>query len=292
MVTVAGLDGVLGYLGMPHPCVKLHLLLTLGLFVLGLGSVEISTMLPIPLYSCWGGLTPNDFNRMCENMELLPETQADDNRLVLQCTREKWQPYSFPGNVLVGMRVMVVLVAGICMDVFGRRRSAVVWMGLYFVVSFARTFSPNPESVVFCVTLEGAAAQATTIALLLLATEGSTQSECVRSVCLVLLGHSIGIGAGTPLIMTFVPAQVYKQMARSLPTLVFVIFIIMLPESARWAVGRGCIHEATVILKKSHHMSFDPTMKHKLSALHQEHKLSLAQYKCSGHVLRESLQPL
>ncbi|XP_069163370.1 organic cation/carnitine transporter 2 isoform X1 [Procambarus clarkii] len=292
MATVAGLDGVLGYLGIPHPCVTVHLLLTLGMLVLGLGSPEISTLLPIPLYSCWGGLTPKNLYRVCKNVELLPETLIDDNRTILECTYQKWQPFSFPGNVLVGMRVAIVLIAGLCMDIFGRRRSAVAWMGLYFVVSFARAFPPNAESVVFCVTLEGAAAQATSIALLMLATEGSTQTECVRSVCLMLLGHAIGVGAGTPLIRTFIPSDVYSQMARSLPSLAFVIFIIMLPESARWSVCRGRIHEATIILKKSHHMSFDPTMKNKLSALHKEHKQSLAQYNCSGHALRESLQPL
>lgn len=89
-------------------------------------------------------------------------------RQVLECSGDKWQPHSFPGNVLVCSRAVVVLVAGLCMDVWGRRGSAVVWMGLYFIVSLARTFSPNPESVVFCVTLEGAAAQAATMALLLL----------------------------------------------------------------------------------------------------------------------------
>lgn len=82
----------------------------------------------------------------------------------------KWLPYSFPGNVLLGVRMVVVLVAGLCMDAMGRRRSVLAWMGLYFVVSLARTFAPNPESVVFCVTLEAAAAQAATIALILLGT--------------------------------------------------------------------------------------------------------------------------
>lgn len=292
MTTTVGLDGVFGSMGVPHPCVKVHLLLTLGLLVLGLGSLEVSTLLPIPLYSCWGGLTPHDLAGMCEGTHLLPETPLKDERKIIECSHEKWQPSLFPGNVLVGTRVIMVLLAGLCMDVFGRRRSTVAWMGLYFVVAFARSFSPNNETVAFCVTLEGAAAQASTLALLLIATEGSTQPECVRSVCLVLLGHAVGVGAGAPLIKYFIPAPIYNQMARSLPSLVFVLFIITLPESARWAVCRGHIHEATVILKKSHHMAFDPTMKHKLSALHQEHKLSLAYYKSSGHVMRESLQPL
>ena len=58
------------------------------------------------------------------------------------------------------------------------------------------------------------------------ATEGSTQKECVRSACLILLGHAVGVAAGAPLITTYVPGMVYKQMARSLPALVFVIFML------------------------------------------------------------------
>ena len=84
------------------------------------------------------------------------------------CGDKSWQPNTFPGAILVGVRVVVTLLAGICMDMFGRRRSVVAWMGLYFVVAFARAFSPNEESVVFCVTIEGAAAQAATLALILL----------------------------------------------------------------------------------------------------------------------------
>lgn len=86
------------------------------------------------------------------------------------CSQVKWIPNSFPGNVILGVRMVVVLVAGLCMDAVGRRRSVLAWMGLYFVVSLARSFTPNAESVVFCVTLEGAAAQAATIALILLGT--------------------------------------------------------------------------------------------------------------------------
>ena len=93
---------------------------------------------------------------------------------VLACGERRWQPHAFPGAVLAGMRVMVVLVAGLCMDVLGRRRSVVAWMGLYFVVAFSRTFSPNVEAVVLCVTLEGAAAQAVTLALLLLGECGAS----------------------------------------------------------------------------------------------------------------------
>lgn len=92
---------------------------------------------------------------------------------VLQCSSRSWQPSTFPGGILVGVRVVVALVAGVCLDVFGRRRSIVAWMGLYFVVAFARSFSPNAESVVFCISLEGAAAQASTLALLLLGLLGA-----------------------------------------------------------------------------------------------------------------------
>ncbi|XP_064078129.1 beta-alanine transporter-like isoform X2 [Macrobrachium nipponense] len=293
MAIAAGLDGVLTYLGTPHPRVTIHLLLTIGMAVLGLGSIEVSTLLPLPLYSCWGGLMPKDLNkRVCSGVSLLPEVRHDDHRLVFVCGDKAWQPNTFPGAILIGVRVFVAMLAGICMDMFGRRRSVVAWMGLYFVVAFARAFSPNAEAVVFCVTIEGAAAQASTLALLLLATEGSTQKECVRSACLVLLGHAVGVAAGAPLITTYVPRSVYKQMARSLPALVFVLFLIALPESARWAVCRGRIHEAIKILKRSHHMAFDPTVQAKLSSLYQEHKMSVGQYKCSGQALRESLQPI
>ncbi|XP_069999894.1 solute carrier family 22 member 13 [Penaeus vannamei] len=292
MAVAAGLDGVLGYVGAPHPCVTVHLLLALGMAVLGIGSVEVLTMLPLPLYGCWGGLSPYDLLGTCEGIALLPETSLGDRRNVLQCSSRSWQPSTFPGGILVGVRVVVALVAGVCLDVFGRRRSIVAWMGLYFVVAFARSFSPNAESVVFCISLEGAAAQASTLALLLLAAEGSTQKECVRSVCLVLLGHAIGVAGTTPIITLFVQDSVYSQMARSLPSLVFVLFIFTLPESARWAVCRGKVKEATLMLKKSHHVAFDPTIRHKLTALHQEHKLSLAQYGCSGRAIRESLYPL
>lgn len=287
-----GLDGVLAYLGNPHPCVTVQLLLTLGLAVLGVGSPEVFTMLPVPLYSCWYPVMPKEFSDVCEGQELLPPTPNDDTRQVLACAERKWQPHAFPGAVLALMRVLVVLVAGLFMDVLGRRRSVVAWMGLYFVVAFSRTFSPNAEAVVLCVTLEGAAAQAATLALLLLAAEGSTQGECVRSVCLVLLGHAVGVGVFAPLINTFIDDKVYIQMARSLPSLVFVPFIMALPGSARWAVCRGRTHEATLILKRSHHMSFDPTMKQKLATLHDEHKDSMEHYGCSGHALRESVVPL
>ncbi|KAK4327719.1 hypothetical protein Pmani_001823 [Petrolisthes manimaculis] len=286
-----GVDGVLTYLGNPHPCVKVQLLLALGMMVFGMGSLESSTLLPIPLYSCWCTLTPNDFSSECEGAELLPPTSLTDHRDIQVCSQMKWQPNSFPGNVLLGLRILVVLIAGVCMDVMGRRRSVLAWMGLYFVVSLARAFSPNDESVVFCVTLEAAAAQAATLSLILLGTEGSTQSECVRSACLVLLGHAVGIGALAPLITHYTSGR-YTQMARSLPSLIFVLYIWVLPGSARWAVCRGRIHEATVILKKSHHMAFDPTMKHKLATLHQEHKVSMSEYKCRGHALRESVMPL
>lgn len=293
MSSPRGLDGVLAYLGNPHPSVTVQLLFTLGLAVLGLGSPEVFMMLPVPLYSCWHAYSPNDVgNEWCMGEELMPSTPTDDDRLVLACAERKWQPFSFPGAVLAGMRVMVVLVAGLCMDVLGRRRSVVAWMGLYFVVAFSRSFSPNEEAVVLCVTLEGAAAQAVTLALLLLAAEGSTQGECVRSVCLVVLGHAVGIGAGAPLVHHFVDGEVYRQMARSLPALVFVPFIMALPESARWAVCRGRPHDATLILKRSHHMTFDPTMKQKLATLYEEHKESMDHYGCRGHALRESVVPL
>ncbi|ROT70931.1 hypothetical protein C7M84_010772 [Penaeus vannamei] len=135
--------------------------------VLGIGSVEVLTMLPLPL--------------TCEGIALLPETSLGDRRNVLQCSSRSWQPSTFPGGILVGVRVVVALVAGVCLDVFGRRRSIVAWMGLYFVVAFARSFSPNAESVVFCISLEGAAAQASTLALLLLATSVSTPTSTTTS---------------------------------------------------------------------------------------------------------------
>ncbi|XP_045111818.1 organic cation transporter protein-like isoform X2 [Portunus trituberculatus] len=285
-----GLDGVLAYLGNPHPSVTVQLLFTAGLAVLGLGSPEVFMMLPVPLYSCWFTFGVND--EWCYGEELMPPTTDDDYRSVLACSERRWQPFAFPGAVLAGLRVVVVLVAGLFMDVLGRRRSVVAWMGLYFVVAFSRSFSPNDEAVVLCVTLEGAASQAVTLALLLLAAEGSTQGECVRSVCLVILGHAVGIGAGAPLVHYFVEGDVYRQMVRSLPALVFVPFIMALPESARWAVCRGRTHDATLILKRSHHMTFDPTMKQKLATLHEEHKESMDHYGCRGHALRESVVPL
>ncbi|XP_050688096.1 organic cation transporter protein-like [Eriocheir sinensis] len=287
-----GLDGVLAYLGNPHPCVTVQLLFTAGLMVLGLGSPEVFTLLPVPLYSCWHPLTPSDLGGPCEGKGLLPPTLADDMRDVLVCGEARWRPESFPGAVLAGLRVVVVVVAGLCLDALGRRRSVVAWMGLYFVVAFSRTFAPNAEAVVLCLTLEGAAAQASTLALLLLAAEGSTQSECVRSVCLVVLGHAAGVGAAAPLVHTFVGDHVYRQMARSLPSLVFVVFIMALPGSARWAVCRGYTQEAALTLKRSHHLTFDPAIKYKLTALYDEHKASMGQYGCAGHPLKESVMPL
>ena len=54
------------------------------------------------------------------------------------------------------------------MDVVGRRRSAIVWLGVYFVFSFARSFAPLDEVIVTCLTVEAAAAQAATMALILI----------------------------------------------------------------------------------------------------------------------------
>ncbi|CAL4063325.1 unnamed protein product, partial [Meganyctiphanes norvegica] len=266
----SGLDGLLSYMGAPHPCVVLHLLITLGMFVLGLGSLETSMLLPVPLYSCWGGLDNTDLARTCQVAKIFPHTPLNEVRRVFECSDSKWQPYHWVGAVMVGMRTLVTIFAGIGADTFGRRRSAIVWLGLYFVVSFARSFAPNMDTVVFCVTLEAAAAQAVTISLLLIASEGSTQKECVRSVCLVFIGHAIGVGAGAPLINHYVPTETYRQIARSLPSLVFVLFIFGLPESGRWLVCRGQLQKATVALKKSHHIVFDPVVRPKLTTLYEE----------------------
>ena len=58
--------------------------------------------------------------------------------------------------------------AGVGADLVGRRRSAAVWLGVYFVFSFARSFAPLDEVIAMCITIEAAAAQAATMALILI----------------------------------------------------------------------------------------------------------------------------
>lgn len=108
---------------------------------------------------------------LCQKRESYPDDAEESYPSLLQvlvCGEDRWRPEAFPGAVLAGLRVVVVVIAGLCLDALGRRRSVVAWMGLYFVVAFSRTFAPNAEAVVLCLTLEGAAAQASTLALLLL----------------------------------------------------------------------------------------------------------------------------
>ena len=62
----------------------------------------------------------------------------------------------------------MIICAGLLADVFGRRRCAIALLGIYFVCSFARSFTPKVEVFVMSIAMEGFCAQATAIGLLLL----------------------------------------------------------------------------------------------------------------------------
>lgn len=71
-------------------------------------------------------------------------------------------------GVLVFVRVICTVVTGICLDVHGRRRVAIVAMGIYAMFAFARSFAPSVEVAIIAIVIEGAAAEAAVMALILI----------------------------------------------------------------------------------------------------------------------------
>ncbi|XP_076049041.1 uncharacterized protein LOC143029838 [Oratosquilla oratoria] len=293
-------DAVLTSQAVAHPSVLIHALLVIGFLSLGMCSLEWSTLMPAPFHTCWPSIQPIYFDHAeCEGRQMIPDVKTGTEIEEIEpCLGEHWSVVTLPGAVLLVVRVVLVLVAGVTVDVYGRRMSCIVWLGMFCLMAFSRSFSPNEAGSAVMMTLETASAQAAAIAMSLIALENSTKKECVRSLCLVLFGHALGVAIGAPLTLVYINKFLFRQMARSLPACIFIVFMKALPESGRWYVAMGKVCYAMGSIKNTHRIKVDPLVNQKLRKLREEIHSSAEVYGCASMTtevrkhLREVVLPL
>ncbi|KAF2352301.1 Major facilitator sugar transporter-like [Trinorchestia longiramus] len=290
----ASLDALFEYAGVVHPNVATHLLATLGVLLLSIGAVNVGPLFPVPLYSCWGGLSPNDVPRIssCSSRRLLPSVVPGNDYHVWECGvgSSWWSPVA--AGLLVTARALTTVAGGLCMDVHGRRKVAVIVMGVYFVFAFSRSFAPAVEVSIVAIVVEGAAAQAATLALMLIAFENSTQKECVRSVCLILLGHSLGVGGVSSTIDTLLVNPMWQQLAKSIPSTAFIVLLFWMPESVRWVITTSRWDDACTLMPRTHNVAMDDVMRPKLRVIKGDMERCLMSVGCGQSALSRSVLPL
>ncbi|RXG68786.1 Facilitated trehalose transporter Tret1 [Armadillidium vulgare] len=165
-------------------------------------------------------------------------------------------------------------------------------MGVYFTVSLAKSFSPTTIVYVMAVNIEALSSQLTSLALLLIATEGSIQKELVRSACLVLIGHAIGTIVFIPILDSSINSEMFRQLAKSLPSLYFILLIFFLPESVRWVITQGRLEESSSVLQRSHKVVVEDSLRSKIASVYNDMRKCLSDSNCRGSALKQAVFPI
>ncbi|KAB7499206.1 hypothetical protein Anas_13364 [Armadillidium nasatum] len=120
-----------------------------------------------------------------------------------------------------------------------------------------------------------------------LATEGSIQKELVRSACLVLIGHAIGTIVFIPILDSSINSEMFRQLAKSLPSLYFILLIFV-----RWVITQGRLEESSSVLQRSHKVVVEDSLRTKIASVYNDMRKCLSDSNCRGSALKQAVFPI
>ena len=165
----------------------------------------------------------------------------------LVCDRAIWishaQTIYFSG-VLVGS-----VVFGLLSDVIGRKKSFYIGLMILIVSVNVLTFAPEFYSFVVIYFILGSVAISTLMRAFVLGVEFVGPSKRVWMVTIITVGSSLG-SQGFILISYLLKDWQKTQLSIGIPAVIYIFYICIFPESARWLLSNGKREEALDILAK------------------------------------------
>ena len=190
-------------------------------------------------------------NSLIKCQQWVYDTSVFENTFTKQvdlvCARAEWISLAqtiYYAGVLVGS-----ILFGQLADIIGRKKSIYIGLLISMVSVNALTFAPEIYSFIAIYFIIGTIAISTVMGAIVIGVELVGPSKRVWMVTIITVVVSLG---GLALILlTYLLKDWQKvQLCIGVPTAIYVFYICIFPESARWLLSNGKREEATQILAK------------------------------------------